>query len=193
MDSQNRDAKEWYYRTEDGHRYGPATKASLAEWAKEGRILPSGFVSKNQNEWIPAQLMPELELKWVIETEPGKFSGPYHRDFLSRLSSSGAIPAGVKIYRSHDLPVNEDPPPVEKIVEKVVEKIVEVEPPPRATIVEPEVVSPVAPMPPQPALGGIFKGADRDRLAALEAAARRELVAAKQGGFSMGGLFRRKS
>ncbi len=48
----------------------------------------------------------------------------------------------------------------------------------------------MADRPPQPALGGIFKGADRSRLEALEAAARRELAAANRGGF--GGIFSRR-
>ena len=79
--------------------------------------------------------------------------------------------------------------PVEKIVEKIVEveKVVEVMPPPRKAVVAPEVIDPVGAEPP-PMPGGIFKNVDRNSLAALEAAARRELSAAKaRGGFSLFG------
>jgi len=121
----------WYVRSSDGRVYGPTNVASLVQWAEEGRIEPTGFVSMNRRSWTPAQLMPELEMKWVVEAEPGKFFGPFNRKMLATLEKSGAVPEGSAIYRRHDLPVEEDPPPVtvevEKIVEKEVEKIVEKE------------------------------------------------------------------
>ena len=90
--------------------------------------------------------------------------------------------------------------PVEKVVEKVVEKIVEVPverivervievEPPRAVV--PEVVAPAAPAAVVPNRG-LFKNVDKARLAALEAAARRELAAAKGGRFGLPGMFSRR-
>lgn len=208
--------KNWYVRSAEGSVYGPTDRATLVSWAEEGRIDPSGFVSCDRKEWIPAQFMSELQMKWVVEAEPGKFFGPFNRAALIRLSAAGEIPAGAAIYRRHELPVDKDPEPVvvekrievpvEKIVEKIVEKrvevpvekivekIVEVEPPARLSIVEPEVVEAVAVRPPEPKFGGIFKGADRSKMAALEAAARRELYAAKRGKQSgLGAMFSRRS
>jgi len=242
--NQNKEA--WYVRSSDGQVYGPTDRSSLVVWAEEGRIEPSGFVSRDRKEWIPAQLMPELEMKWVVEAEPGKFFGPFNRKMIIRLASSGSLPAGAGVYRRHELAVDKDPPPVtvekrvevpvEKIVEKVVEKrvevpvekivekivekrvevpvekivekivekrvevpvekiverIIEVEPPARSAMIAPEVAA-SAPQPPQPVMGGIFKNVDPSRLAALEAAARRELAAAKGGRFGgVKGLFSRR-
>lgn len=242
--NQNKEA--WYVRSSDGQVYGPTDRSSLVVWAEEGRIEPSGFVSRDRKEWIPAQLMPELEMKWVVEAEPGKFFGPFNRKMIIRLASSGSLPAGAGVYRRHELAVDKDPPPVtvekrvevpvEKIVEKVVEKrvevpvekivekivekrvevpvekivekivekrvevpvekiverIIEVEPPARSAMIAPEVAA-SAPQPPQPVMGGIFKNVDHSRLAALEAAARRELAAAKGGRFGgVKGLFSRR-
>ena len=212
-------AEQWYVRSADGNVYGPATRAALVDWAREGRIEPSGFVSRDRREWLPAQLMDDLQMQWVVEAELGKFFGPFNRAVVVRLAESGALPAGAKIYRRHDYAPDQDPPPVEKIVvkevpvevekivekevrvevpvEKIVEKIVEVEPPPRTQIVEAEVVDAVDVAPPPPAFGGIFKGADRAKMEALEAAARRELAAAKsRGGHSgfgaIGSMFARR-
>ena len=84
--------------------------------------------------------------------------------------------------------------PVEKIVEKIVEvpveKIVEkiVEVPAAVEVVEAEVVEPADAAPP-PRSGGVFGGAGRSHLAALEEAARRELAAAGKKHF---GFFGRK-
>ena len=123
------DSKEWFVRTEEGMVYGPADVAALCAWAKDGRIEPSCFVSSDRINWKPAQLMPELEMKWLVETEPGKFFGPFHRQVVSSLFKGGQLAATAKAYRLHEFAIDEDPPPVEKIVEveKVVEKIVEKE------------------------------------------------------------------
>ena len=182
-------SKKWYVRTADGNVYGPADMASLVKWAEDGRVDASGFVSNDRITWIPSQLIEELAMTWLVEIEPGRVRGPYNRKFLVASSANGSLPASAKIYRRHDLPVGEDAPPeiVEKVVvkevikevpvEKIVEKIVEVEKPPKATVVEAEVIEPVDAAPP-PRIGGIFDGSDRSQLAALEEAARRELAAA---------------
>ena len=218
--------EKWYVRSDDGSVYGPADRAALVSWAEEGRINATGFVSRDRKSWIPAQMMDELSMKWVVEAEPGKFFGPFNRVFLIKLYKAGEIPEGAKVYSRHELPPDQDPEPVkvevpvevekivekivekrvevpvEKIVEKIVEKrvevpvekivekIIEVEPPPRAAIVDNEVASAMGSMPPPIAMGGIFKGADRSRLEALENAARRELSAA--GRSRLGGFFGRR-
>ncbi len=261
--------KEWYVRTEDGRVYGPADIASLVEWAKDGRVDPSAFLSRDRIEWMPAQLMPELEMKWLVELEPGNIIGPYNRAYLVSATRDGSLASDANVYRLHEFDVEQDPPPVivekevikevpvekivekevikevpvekivekevikevpvekivekivevpvekivekevvrevpvEKIVEKIVEKevikevpvekivekIVEVEKPPRTTVVVPEVVEPTDETPPRPIANGIFGGASRSSLAALEAQARRELAAAGKGRF---GIFGRK-
>ena len=209
----------WYVKGSDGQVYGPADMASLVVWASEGRIEPNGFVSRDRRSWILAPRLPELEMHWVVETEPGKYYGPFNRQVVNRLAANGSIPQGAFVYRRHLLPVDRDPDPVrvevpvevekvvervvekrvevpvEKVVEKVVEKIVEVPverivervievEPPRAVV--PEVVAPAAPN------RGLFKNVDKSRLAALEAAARRELAAAKGGRFGLPGMFSRR-
>ena len=154
--------KEWYVRMSDGNVYGPADIASLVSWAEDGRIDPSSSLSKDRIRWTPAQLMDELEMKWLVELEPGKPLGPYNRKYLVASIADGSLPAETKAYRLHEFPIDEDPPPtvvekevirevpVEKIVEvekrvevpveKIVEKVVEV---PVEKIVEKEVIKEV--------------------------------------------------
>lgn len=149
-------------RMSDGNVYGPADIASLVSWAEDGRIDPSSSLSKDRIRWTPAQLMGELEMKWLVELEPGKPLGPYNRKYLVASIADGSLPAETKAYRLHEFPIDEDPPPtvvekevirevpVEKIVEvekrvevpveKIVEKVVEV---PVEKIVEKEVIKEV--------------------------------------------------
>ena len=180
---------EWFFRTEDGRVYGPADVPSLIEWAKDGRIEPSGFLSRDRITWTPAQNMPELEMEWLVEVEPGKVFGPFNRALVISLYATRAVPATAKAYRLHKLPVDQDPPPVERIVEKVVE--VPVEPPARTEIVVPDVVEPTASVPPACPPGSLFGHLDREKLAALEAQARREIARGRSFGLS-GGIFGRK-
>ena len=132
------DRKEWYVRMSDGNVYGPADVAALVSWAEDGRVDPSSSLSKDRIKWTPAQLMPELEMKWLVEIEPGKPLGPYNRKFLIASCADGSLPATAKVYRLHEFPVDQDPPPV--VVEKIVEKRVEV---PVEKIVEKSVEVPV--------------------------------------------------
>ena len=119
------DCAEWYVRSEDGNVYGPADIAALASWARDGRITPTSSVSRDRKSWMPAQTMPQLEMKWLVEVEPGKVFGPFNRAVVSSLVSREEIGQTAKIYRLHEFAIDEDPPPVEKIVEVPVEKIVE--------------------------------------------------------------------
>jgi len=113
--------KEWFVRTEEGSVYGPASVDTLIEWAKDGRVEPTGFLSKDRISWTPAQMMRELEMKWLVEFELGKVFGPFNRAFVSQLFRNGAVADDTKVYRLHEFGIDEDQPPVEKIVEKVVE------------------------------------------------------------------------
>ena len=202
------DESKWYVRMEDGKVYGPAGIKSLVEWATDGRVEPTSFVSQDRKSWRPAQTMPELEMKWLVETEPGKVFGPFNRAVVIGLFKDDSVARTAKAYRLHEFAVDEDPPPVEKIVEKEVvkevrvevpvevEKIVEKEvikevrvevpPPARTELVVAEVVEPIADTPPPRAPGSIFGNASRKQLAALEAAARRELSSANRRHMSFG-------
>jgi len=217
------DTREWFVRTEDGRVYGPAVMSALTQWAEDGRIEPSSFVSQDRISWKPAQMMPALKMTWLVETEPGKVFGPFNRKMIIGLRKQGTVPLAAKFYRIHDLPIDQDPPPVEKIVEKrvevpvekivekrvevpvekivekivevpvekIVEKIIEVEPPARATLVVPKVIEPMGKVPPVKSPGALFANVGREQLAALEAAAQRELAQAKEHRFGFG-IFGRK-
>ena len=132
--------KKWYVRAGDGRVYGPADVPLLVQWARDGRIEPMSDVSSDRVEWMPAQQMPELEMSWLVETGPDEVFGPFNRAVVIGLSKDGKLPSSARVYRLHELAVDQDPDPVEKIVEKVIEKRVEV---PVEKIVEKVVEKPV--------------------------------------------------
>ena len=125
------DNRDWFVKSVDGKVYGPAKISKLVEWAKDGRIEPTGFVSTDRVDWLEAWSIDELEMKWLVEVSPGDVFGPFHRELVINLFKNGTVPATARAYRLHEFPIDQDPPPVEKIVEKEVpvevEKIVEKE------------------------------------------------------------------
>ena len=121
------EAKEWYVKAVDGNVYGPASLSSLVTWAKDGRIEPGGMVSKDRKRWTAARQMPELEMKWLVEIEPGKFLGPFNRAVIIKAFAEKTLSPTAKAYRLHELAIDEDPKPEVVEVEKVVEKEVKVE------------------------------------------------------------------
>ena len=142
--------KEWYVKASDGKVYGPASLPQLVEWAGDGRVEPASLISRDRISWFPAQTIDELEMKWIVETVPGKLFGPFNRALVIRLQAGGQMPEGAKLYRMHEYRADEDPPPVvvekevvkEIPVERIVEKEVRVEVPVEK-IVEKEVVKEV--------------------------------------------------
>ena len=124
---------EWFFKNSDGNVYGPADLASLATWAREGRITPTGFVSRDRRSWIPAPSLPELEMVWLVETDPRKWFGPFHADVVASLKDKGSISEDARVYRLWDgksePKVIEKEVKVEVPVEKIVEKEVRVEVP----------------------------------------------------------------
>ena len=120
------DKKEWFVKTEEGKVYGPAAISSLVDWARDGRIEPGGFLSKDRTHWTAAPNMPELEMNWLVSTEFGKVFGPFNRQFVSKLIKGNTLSSRSKLYRLHECPIDQDPPPVEVRVEVPVEKIVKV-------------------------------------------------------------------
>ena len=121
------DNRDWFVKSVDGKVYGPAKISKLVEWAKDGRIEPTGFVSVDRVEWLEACTIDALEMKWLVEVSPGDVFGPFHRELVISLFKNGTVPANARAYRLHEFPIDQDPPPVEKVVEKIVEKEVPVE------------------------------------------------------------------
>jgi len=89
---------EFYVRGADGKVFGPVDKATLVEWAGDSRIEPTTSISRDQEAWIAAPLMPELEMEWLVETAPGTFYGPFKRSVVEGLMEAGTIPRDVRLY-----------------------------------------------------------------------------------------------
>lgn len=93
---------EWYVKSDDGNVYGPAEPSKLIQWAKEGRIEPTSSLSQDRIKWVPAPMMKELEMRWIVETELRKLHGPFNHAVVSKLIEDKVIPSTARIYRLYD-------------------------------------------------------------------------------------------
>ena len=89
----------WYVKNADGKVFGPVDDEKLLAWVKDGRVEPFAGVSNDLKTWKLASLVPQLEMDWLVENEPGRFYGPTHRAVVDDLLKSGALAATCRIYR----------------------------------------------------------------------------------------------
>ena len=188
-------AMEWLVEVEPGRVVGPYNRRYLIASHQQGALPPDARIYRRHEFAVDVDPTPSAIEKVVEKIVEKKVEVPVEEIIVKEVPVEKIVVKEVPVEKIVEKIVEKRVEvPVEKIVvkevpvEKIVEKIVEVERPVEAEVVEAEVVEPTDAAPP-PRKGGIFGGADRSRLAALEEAARRELAAAGRGHF---GFFGRK-
>jgi len=81
----------WFLRADDGAVYGPATMETLKAWCLDGRIEPGNELSRDQETWVPAQSVPELEMDWHARLDDGTRIGPFPLSLVPGLLENGII------------------------------------------------------------------------------------------------------
>ncbi len=82
----------WFLRADDGSIYGPADTETLQAWCRDGRIEPGHEISLDQENWLPAESVAELEMDWYACLGDGARLGPFHLDLIPNLIQDGIIP-----------------------------------------------------------------------------------------------------
>lgn len=91
-------ADKWYVRNTSGKVFGPIDLVTLKKWVCDGRVEPLAGISPDLKNWMLAPLMPELEMNWIVENNPGQFYGPTNRAVVDDLVKSGTLNAGARFY-----------------------------------------------------------------------------------------------
>jgi hypothetical protein len=81
----------WYLKKADGEIYGPVPLTDVACWAMDGRVDPQDTLSPDQEAWLPAVEMPELEMDCLVQLDGGEVYGPIHRLLLCDLILEGDL------------------------------------------------------------------------------------------------------
>jgi hypothetical protein len=97
MSKPKNDSLQWFLRIAGGTVFGPVPLKSLVVWAEQGRIVPGNEVSPDRENWVKAETIPELEMKWFVDDGAGKTVGPFNRLAAESFLKSGKAPAGARI------------------------------------------------------------------------------------------------
>ena len=88
----------WYVKNVAGKVFGPIDLETLRKWVRDGRVEPLAGVSGDLQNWTIAPSIPELEMNWIVENNPGQFYGPTHRDVVDDLKKSGSLTPAARVY-----------------------------------------------------------------------------------------------
>jgi hypothetical protein len=103
----------WYlFKNEDESVFGPVSFEQLKEWAVEAQISPLDKVSTDQQNWVKAPMVPELEMDFLIEVSPDQHYGPTTLGAVREFLQMGEIHSETRITNCKDgtdLPLREIP------------------------------------------------------------------------------------
>jgi len=67
----------WFLRKHgDGRIFGPLSFDQLARWASTAQIAPHDALSTDQQTWLKAPMLPQLEMDWLVEVTSEHYYGP---------------------------------------------------------------------------------------------------------------------
>ncbi len=96
-------ARQWFLRKhEDGGIFGPLTFAQLEHWASAAQIAPHDLLSADQEAWIKAPMLPELQMDWLVEITSDQYYGPTTLGAIEHFLRLGEINGETWIINSCD-------------------------------------------------------------------------------------------
>jgi len=86
------DSSTWYLRkASDGSQFGPVPLKQLKQWAADAQISPLDRVSSDEQTWLKAPMVPELEMDYLIEVGDDQYYGPTTVGAIAEFLAAGEI------------------------------------------------------------------------------------------------------
>lgn len=93
----------WFLRKhEDGSIFGPLTFQQLARWASSAQVAPHDSISADQETWVKAPMLPELEMDWIVEVTSERLYGPTTLGAIREFIRLGEIDENTSVINSCD-------------------------------------------------------------------------------------------
>ena len=120
------DSNKWFLmKHDDGTVFGPISFAQLKQWAVDAQVSPLDKVSQDEQTWIKAPMVPELEMDYLVEVTPEQFYGPTTFGAVREFLTMGEINSETPITNCRDGSV------------ALVREIPELQPPQEEDVVQP--------------------------------------------------------
>ena len=93
----------WYLKKPDDSMFGPVDLPTLKSWAASGSVAPEDHISEDQENWIFAANLDDLQMDWVLEFEDGAEYGPLHVSTIKQMVEKGELDPGLMVsHRERD-------------------------------------------------------------------------------------------
>ena len=70
-------SQSWFLsKHEDGSVFGPLPFEQVRLWAAAAQIAPHDKLSHDQQNWLKAPMIPELQMDWLVEVTSERYYGP---------------------------------------------------------------------------------------------------------------------
>jgi hypothetical protein len=96
-------SQQWFLmKHDDGTVFGPISFEQLKQWALDAQVSPLDKVSTDEQTWIKAPMVPELNMDYLIEVSPDQFYGPTTFSALREFLQMGEINADTVVTNCRD-------------------------------------------------------------------------------------------
>ena len=97
------DVSVWYLRkASDGSVFGPLTFQQLQQWAADAQVSPMDRVSSDQNNWMKAPMLPELQMDYIVEVGEEQYYGPTTLGAIAEFVGAGEITGETRVTNCKD-------------------------------------------------------------------------------------------
>jgi len=82
----------WFLRkNDDGSVFGPIAFDQLQQWALDAQVSPLDAVSTDEQNWMRAPMLPELQMDFLVEVSPDQYYGPTTLGAVREFLQAGEI------------------------------------------------------------------------------------------------------
>src|SRR6185295_11970067 len=97
------DGQSWFLsKHEDGSVFGPLPFEQVRRWAAAAQIAPHDKLSHDQEAWLKAPMIPELEMDWLVEVTSERCYGPTTLGAVQEFLRLGEIGEETCVINSRD-------------------------------------------------------------------------------------------
>ena len=96
-------SQNWFLmKNDDGTVFGPITFEQLRQWSSDAQVSPLDKVSTDENNWLKAPMLPELQMDYLVEVSPDQFYGPTTLGAVREFLLAGEINAETPVTNCRD-------------------------------------------------------------------------------------------